>query len=102
MFGDLSVKLEGEFRLQFSLFEMLKDSYAHLQKLVYLAANLYTRPHVVYLKSTVSKPFTGRYLRKTAATCADWAQSLHLRISLACPSRHFFQGRLAIKAYGCE
>lgn len=24
MFGDLSVKIEGEFRLRFSLFEMLK------------------------------------------------------------------------------
>ncbi|KAL8935978.1 MAG: hypothetical protein Q9216_005167 [Gyalolechia sp. 2 TL-2023] len=39
VFGDLSVKVEGDFRLRFSLFEMLKTQ-------------------VVYIKSTVSAPFT--------------------------------------------
>ncbi|KAL8863179.1 MAG: hypothetical protein Q9178_000554 [Gyalolechia marmorata] len=38
VFGDLSVKVEGEYRLQFSLFEMLKTE-------------------VVFIKSTVSSPF---------------------------------------------
>ncbi|MCJ1341178.1 hypothetical protein MMC09_006474 [Bachmanniomyces sp. S44760] len=39
VFGDLSIKIEGEFRLRFSLFEMRKTQ-------------------VVYIKSTVSKSFT--------------------------------------------
>ncbi|MCJ1354213.1 MAG: hypothetical protein MMC33_004200 [Icmadophila ericetorum] len=42
VFGDLSVKIEGEFRLRFSLFEMKK-----LPKM-----------EVVYIKSIVSAPFT--------------------------------------------
>ncbi|PUU77611.1 velvet factor-domain-containing protein, partial [Tuber borchii] len=39
VFGDLSVKIEGEFRLRFSLFEMLKNE-------------------VVHIKSITSDPFT--------------------------------------------
>ncbi|KAL8718471.1 MAG: hypothetical protein Q9225_004402 [Loekoesia sp. 1 TL-2023] len=39
VFGDLSVKVEGDYRLRFSLFEMLKTE-------------------VVYIKSIVSAPFT--------------------------------------------
>ncbi|KAI9838320.1 MAG: hypothetical protein M1819_005588 [Sarea resinae] len=39
VFGDLSVKVEGEFRLRFSLFEMLKSE-------------------VVHIKSIISEPFT--------------------------------------------
>ncbi|KAH8149502.1 uncharacterized protein LAJ45_06582 [Morchella importuna] len=39
VFGDLSVKIEGEFRLRFSLFEMLKNE-------------------VVHIKSITSEPFT--------------------------------------------
>ncbi|KAI9851380.1 MAG: hypothetical protein M1838_003843 [Thelocarpon superellum] len=39
VFGDLSVKIEGEFRLRFSLFEMLKSE-------------------VVHIKSVISDPFT--------------------------------------------
>ncbi|KAI9825451.1 MAG: hypothetical protein M1832_001181 [Thelocarpon impressellum] len=39
VFGDLSVKIEGDFRLRFSLFEMLKSE-------------------VVHIKSVISEPFT--------------------------------------------
>ncbi|KAI5802225.1 velvet factor-domain-containing protein [Pyronema domesticum] len=39
VFGDLSVKIEGEFRLKFSLFEMLKNE-------------------VIHIKSITSEPFT--------------------------------------------
>ncbi|KAF8542280.1 velvet factor-domain-containing protein [Trichophaea hybrida] len=39
VFGDLSVKIEGEFRLRFSLFEMMKNE-------------------VVHIKSITSEPFT--------------------------------------------
>ena len=43
VFGDLSVKIEGDFRLRFSLFEMLKSE-------------------VVHIKSVISDPFTGESL----------------------------------------
>ncbi|KAI9675511.1 MAG: hypothetical protein M1829_003315 [Trizodia sp. TS-e1964] len=42
VFGDLSVKVEGEYRLRFSLFEMLNSP----------------RSEVVHIKSTISEPFT--------------------------------------------
>ncbi|KAH0548572.1 hypothetical protein GP486_007884, partial [Trichoglossum hirsutum] len=34
VFGDLSVKLEGEFRLRFSLFEMLKNEVVHIKSII--------------------------------------------------------------------
>lgn len=42
VFGDVSVKIEGEFRLRFSLFEMVRE-----------------RQEVMYIKSVMSEPFTG-------------------------------------------
>ncbi|RPB02533.1 hypothetical protein L873DRAFT_1826598 [Choiromyces venosus 120613-1] len=45
VFGDLSVKIEGEFRLRFSLFEMLKNEVVHIKSItsesftVYAAKN---------------------------------------------------------------
>ncbi len=43
MFGDVSVKVEGEFRLRFSLFEMIRE-----------------KAEVVYIRSIVSNPFKGK------------------------------------------
>lgn len=64
VFGDVSVKIEGEYRLRFSLFEMVRE-----------------RQEVMYIKSVMSEPFTGQpkvwsvvhecMLRKTL-------QSIHL------------------------
>ncbi|KAI9765568.1 MAG: hypothetical protein M1840_007257 [Geoglossum simile] len=34
VFGDLSVKLEGDYRLRFSLFEMLKNEVVHIKSIV--------------------------------------------------------------------
>ncbi|KAI9777608.1 MAG: hypothetical protein M1839_008662 [Geoglossum umbratile] len=34
VFGDLSVKLEGEYRLRFSLFEMLKSEVVHIKSII--------------------------------------------------------------------
>jgi hypothetical protein len=57
VFGDLSVKVEGEYRLRFSLFEMLK--YGILDTVLELASNvLFSRTEVVHIKSIVSEPFT--------------------------------------------
>lgn len=42
VFGDVSVKIEGEYRLRFSLFEMVRE-----------------RQEVMYIKSVMSEPFTG-------------------------------------------
>lgn len=42
VFGDVSVKIEGEYRLRFSLFEMVRE-----------------RHEVMYIKSVISEPFTG-------------------------------------------
>ncbi|OJD27581.1 hypothetical protein ACJ73_01019 [Blastomyces percursus] len=47
VFGDLSVKIEGEFRLKFNLFEMREVKRCGG-----------TRDEVVYIKSILSKPFT--------------------------------------------
>ena len=60
VFPDISVRLEGEFRLRFSLFEMLKfdmdDSLEGVSRVNRLSR---TAPKVVYIRSVVSEPFQG-------------------------------------------
>ncbi|KAI5280250.1 hypothetical protein KEM54_003782, partial [Ascosphaera aggregata] len=61
VFGDVSVKIEGEYRLKFSLFEM--------------------RPNeVVYIKSVLSKPFTGECnIGKNSEALGDQGVKLRIR-----------------------
>ncbi|KAI9885366.1 MAG: hypothetical protein M1823_002837 [Watsoniomyces obsoletus] len=61
VFGDLSVKIEGEFRLLFSLFEMFKYGvYSRTMSVYpYLYPTDWTgRSEVVHIKSVMSEPFT--------------------------------------------
>ncbi|KAL4764083.1 protein vosA [Aspergillus foveolatus] len=51
VWGDLSIKVEGDFRLKFSLFEMRKEDEE-------LTGNSSVRTDVVFLKSIVSERFT--------------------------------------------
>ena len=58
VFGDLSVKLEGEYRLKFSLFEMFR--FVLRTTSCYPGSNICTRTEVIYLQAIVSKPFVGK------------------------------------------
>lgn len=60
MFPDLSVKIEGDFRLRFSLFEMGRSASPFpLEK---ARSDVDSRTRVSYIKSVTSSPFTGQYL----------------------------------------
>lgn len=69
VFGDLSVKIEGEFRLKFNLFEMREYDPRGID-LIDVTADLVdrvkrcggSRDEVVYIKSILSKPFTGELI----------------------------------------
>ncbi len=61
VFGDLSVKLEGEFRLLFSLFEMFK--YDESPTVSVFPTDWTGRSEVVHIKSVMSEPFTGACLQ---------------------------------------
>lgn len=64
VFGDVSVKMEGEYRLRFSLFEMVRE-----------------RQEVMYIKSVMSEPFTGESKAWTvgyAGSLKRALQSIHL------------------------
>ena len=60
VFPDLSVKIEGDFRLRFSLFEMGRsiNSFPWNEAI----SNVNYRTRVTYIKSVTSSPFTGQYL----------------------------------------
>ena len=58
MFGDLSVKVEGCYRLRFSLFEM-RTYVEMVQNERQKSLIVYCSVEVVYLKSIISSPFTG-------------------------------------------
>jgi hypothetical protein len=59
VFGDLSVRVEGTFRLKFNLFEM--KQYARSEVVPSERGKLKSsRDRVVYLKSVLSKPFQGK------------------------------------------
>lgn len=63
VFPDLSVKIEGDFRLRFSLFEMLK--FVSLSQGPILPPNEFRRSRVAYIKSAISDPFTGEIYPRT-------------------------------------
>ncbi|KAL8710728.1 MAG: hypothetical protein Q9220_004746 [cf. Caloplaca sp. 1 TL-2023] len=56
VFGDLSVKVEGEYQLRFRLFEMIK--YLTLPSLTTWLLMRWFRTQVVFIKDVVSKNFT--------------------------------------------
>ena len=60
VFPDLSVKIEGDFRLRFSLFEMGRSVISCPESEARSDVN--TRTRVTYIKSVTSSPFTGQYL----------------------------------------
>lgn len=72
VFGDLSVKVEGEFRLRFSLFEMRK----YVMPLGPRSASSTdsSRAEVFHIKSIVSDPFTGEIdtVRLTSPRETEW------------------------------
>lgn len=57
VFGDLSVKVEGEYRLRFSLFEMRKYVVSFGPPFAHSTDRC--RAEVFHIKSIISDPFTG-------------------------------------------
>lgn len=69
VFGDLSVKVEGEYRLRFSLFEMRK--YVKSLGLRLQARLICCRAEVFHIKSIISDPFTGELETASGASPRD-------------------------------
>lgn len=70
MFGDLSVKVEGEFRLKFNLFEMRK--YDSIQRIPGSSqTETVRREEVVHIKSIFTKPFQGQFTLRSMPLGGD-------------------------------
>lgn len=89
VFGDVSVKIEGEYRLRFSLFEMVRE-----------------RHEVMYIKSVISEPFTGEPKVWSVIQEACWLrsalQSIHLGASREWMSLHSCHDPLETREFGWE
>ena len=88
VFGDVSVKIEGEYRLRFSLFEMVRE-----------------RQEVMYIKSVMSEPFTGEP-KAWSVVYECWLkgtlQCIHLEASRAWMSPHSCHDLLETREFGWE
>lgn len=89
VFGDLSIKVEGNYRLQFTLFEMQRYTKGLAILITTLVAdrNLF-RDNVVALKSILSDPFSGERLFTVCGYSSSLSNFIQVLLPKSFPGMH--------------